>query len=1189
MAWEAQCDVEEALHENWKLTIASVDYQKYFDSFPVEWTHGFMLELGVPSALADMTAELYGNLTRTIRFGRALGQPFHPQRGLGQGDSMSLIPALALVSCQFRYLDDVLPNVKKSACVDDRIIRGPMQDVLEAMRLMSEFDEACGQRLRHDKTVISATDPKERAALKKIRIGGSLMKVDLIDKVVGTTINTALRESRAAGNAKVDKAVQTCWLIGTSAVFAARKIKAVTSKVIPSVLYGLSWAFPSVARCKRLRQAILGATWGFKRKMRCMEAVFGILFKPTSVEPWCALSARTLMDTRRLLRKSKPRRIRFIKMLTRMSKKANITKSRSLKVSGPVGAAIRAADNIGCRIRAKGHDIQLIPPVGLPVDLLHDDPHTVKHHLESAARVTVLNNLSIRVNGKTVDHRRPPPSPVDTDFVSDRKDFVGISSYIDHEATTANLRLPQRSGGIRYKDDPLARTTLRSIIAGSIRGLDRLLRAGLVNSSICPCVKCNGAVADTEHILWHCHEYHSIRKKGLKQIEDYCSRLMPWRAALANDFMSRPSFICCGVCNDKPESANLGQYRNRNDPIHEEPVKPEEIISEPPSGDFRTVEIDDRTFLIVYTDGAAFHSDSPRFAHAGWGVYYAEGSNGNSCGPLYGHRQCSFRAELRAVLQVLRTAAYPTVIKCDCQSVVDVVRSLINDPFGNIPHKNADMWSLIRDLLQGPQLDRIRIEWMPSHTADNKAKAERSCKLLYDALDVKGNDGADQLAKDGAIPSQPDNEAWVTAQDRMVITRMTQDLMVEVWMAHRKTTGKHDDMELDEAEMALLEMSVNPCDDADEQEDEDPWGDGPCGLDGAMHPSVGPCPAALREFRNIVPCDRPPDQRGEKRRELQPGGFSKKPRHDDEKLTDAGEPCPSMRWKEVDSIASSVLRDFPNYFPGRQDAVDTIQLEIREGHQPPVSAIKGVAYTDGCDAQCVARPSHEAVLPLIEWWQSLVWTRVAASNGLEGTITFLELVLDFFLTSGQLPGAREHPLEAQAKLLVKMVRHWVCKFGLRVNGRSSSFAEAFRPRLVATIQPLTKRIAVPGLMRRPQWSDGRRAQVAALIILADRSDIQVLGTHGVSAFQVGHTFRLKHLQSPENGHVDYVAQSRDLIAAITAATPAPWKSRRKLPMGPCAKGCLTSAKYMGRDSWWHQMPSGEVLCHKHYCLLQRNT
>ena len=61
------------------------------------------------------------------------------------------------------------------------------------------------------------------------------------------------------------------------------------------------------------------------------------------------------------------------------------------------------------------------------------------------------------------------------------------------------------------------------------------------------------------------------------------------------------------------------------------------------------------------------------------------------------------------------------------------------------------MWSMIRTLLQGAQRDRIRIDWMPSHTADDKAKAAKTCKLLFDKADVAGNDGADVLAKAGAM------------------------------------------------------------------------------------------------------------------------------------------------------------------------------------------------------------------------------------------------------------------------------------------------------------------------------------------------------------------------------------------------------------------------------------------------------
>ena len=100
---------------------------------------------------------------------------------------------------------------------------------------------------------------------------------------------------------------------------------------------------------------------------------------------------------------------------------------------------------------------------------------------------------------------------------------------------------------------------------------------------------------------------------------------------------------------------------------------------------------------------------------------------------------------------------------------------------------------------------------MPSHTGEDSAKAARICKLIFDKEDVAGNDGADLFAKEGVTVAQSDPSELPPAQDRMVLTRMAQDIMVEVWMAHRNATPKaeHDDLELDEAELAFLERSAD--------------------------------------------------------------------------------------------------------------------------------------------------------------------------------------------------------------------------------------------------------------------------------------------------------------------------------------------------------------------------------------------
>ena len=118
MAFETQFHIETAIRSNTPLTIASVDYQKYFDSFFVPFTAKLFKILGLPQMLVDMWERMYLGLNRTINIGKHVGEAFHPTSGIGQGDSMSIIPAIALVSLQFDFLSAVAPQVDKAACID---------------------------------------------------------------------------------------------------------------------------------------------------------------------------------------------------------------------------------------------------------------------------------------------------------------------------------------------------------------------------------------------------------------------------------------------------------------------------------------------------------------------------------------------------------------------------------------------------------------------------------------------------------------------------------------------------------------------------------------------------------------------------------------------------------------------------------------------------------------------------------------------------------------------------------------------------------------------------------------------------------------------------------------------------------------------------------------------------------------
>ena len=105
VSWDAQADIEAALLQDTQIALASVDYFKYFDSFHHWWVHGFLSLLGFPPCFVDMILDLYLGLQRSIKLGRALGQPHHYANGCGQGDASALFPAIALVSGQFRMID----------------------------------------------------------------------------------------------------------------------------------------------------------------------------------------------------------------------------------------------------------------------------------------------------------------------------------------------------------------------------------------------------------------------------------------------------------------------------------------------------------------------------------------------------------------------------------------------------------------------------------------------------------------------------------------------------------------------------------------------------------------------------------------------------------------------------------------------------------------------------------------------------------------------------------------------------------------------------------------------------------------------------------------------------------------------------------------------------------------------------
>ena len=85
----------------------------------------------------------------------------------------------------------------------------------------------------------------------------------------------------------------------------------------------------------------------------------------------------------------------------------------------------------------------------------------------------------------------------------------------------------------------------------------------------------------------------------------------------------------------------------------------------------RSTELWCDSSVVVYTDGACRHNQSAIYRRAGIGAYWAEGHANNISQPLAGALQSNQRAELQAVILVLRIEKRAVLICSDSQYVVD--------------------------------------------------------------------------------------------------------------------------------------------------------------------------------------------------------------------------------------------------------------------------------------------------------------------------------------------------------------------------------------------------------------------------------------------------------------------------------------------------------------------------------------
>ena len=111
-----------------------------------------------------------------------------------------------------------------------------------------------------------------------------------------------------------------------------------------------------------------------------------------------------------------------------------------------------------------------------------------------------------------------------------------------------------------------------------------------------------------------------------------------------------------------------------------------------------------------------------KIARAGWGVFYGNDSPHNASQKFHGPVQTSYKAELRALLQVVRCVEEPVITMIDCKAVVNTVQKFLDHGEQGLDKlAEQDLWNYIFKICNR-QPDFVRVQWMPSHLGEGGKK-----------------------------------------------------------------------------------------------------------------------------------------------------------------------------------------------------------------------------------------------------------------------------------------------------------------------------------------------------------------------------------------------------------------------------------------------------------------------------------
>ena len=345
-----------------------------------------------------------------------------------------------------------------------------------------------------------------------------------------------------------------------------------------------------------------------------------------------------------------------------------------------------------------------------------------------------------------------------------RADMQGIEVGIQKEITTGLLEWGKLT--------PYEQALLRSILSGSIWTQDRLHRAKLALSPVCPYCS-TGATEDHEHLWWKCPAWQDVRQM--------------YAEACELDSEALPACMrCCGLL-PVDYTIGLSSRRPRQKPTELEAEvevidltrdSSEDGSTAPRTGQYRELTINGR--IVVYTDGAARNNQHKLLRYSGCGAYWGPGHPFNVSAPIEGVEQTNNRAELAAVVTTLQIEVRPVEVRTDSKYVYDGVSQhrakwrKNNWTIKGRKMRNADLWAQLDHILEARPVESVQITKIRGHTTTHDVF--QGTVTLHDK---EGNDAADALAVAGAFRNKW-RDASQSLHAQLHTTAQVQRMMVSI-------------------------------------------------------------------------------------------------------------------------------------------------------------------------------------------------------------------------------------------------------------------------------------------------------------------------------------------------------------------------------------------------------------------------